>query len=269
MKLAAAGLALAPLLVVQGRRVRRIALRLPEAAGPREGAAGRSPERAARTLRLLVVGDSSAAGVGAPTQDDALAGNLARALLGANPESAAGPAPPVAPDRVEWSLAARTGANAAEALGMIEALAPRGCDLAVVAVGVNDVTGATPPARWLRVVERLASTLQHRHGAACVIVSGLPPMHRFPLLPQPLRWYLGARARHLDEALARRCAGQPAMRHLPLPALADRSLMAEDGFHPSPAGYRVWAGALAAEAARALPSLMAGRPAAAASASTK
>lgn len=258
MKLAAAGLALAPLLIAQGRRVRRMALRLPEAAGPREGAAGLPENQAVRPLRLLVVGDSSAAGVGATTQDEALAGHLARALIG-----------PAAFDRVVWRLEARAGAAAADALLMAEALPPWPCDVAVLVVGVNDVTGATPPARWRRTVDRLVDTLRRRHGAARVVLSGLPPMHRFPLLPQPLRWYLGEQARRLDAALARRAASDPDLRHLPLPAMDDRSPMAADGFHPSPVGYRIWADALADEVARAMPSRSAGSPASAVSASTK
>ena len=51
---------LGPLLLWQGRAVRARALKLPEAAGPREGREGQG----APALRLLVVGDSSAAGVG-------------------------------------------------------------------------------------------------------------------------------------------------------------------------------------------------------------
>ena len=60
------------------RRWRRggVRRRLPEAAG-----AARGPGRArARALRLLIVGDSSAAGVGVRTQDEALAGHLTRTL---------------------------------------------------------------------------------------------------------------------------------------------------------------------------------------------
>src|SRR5690606_32823192 len=195
--------------------------------------------------------DSSAAGVGAPTQDQALAGNLARALIG-----------PAAFDRVAWRLEARTGAAAADALAMARALAPWPCDVAVLVVGVNDVTGATPPARWQRTVDRVVDTLRHRHGARTVVMSGLPPMHRFPLLPQPLRWYLGEQARRLDASLARRAAADSALRHLPLPAMEERSTahagspipvdapMAVDGFHPSPVGYRIWAGALADQVLR-------------------
>ncbi|KAB0649370.1 SGNH/GDSL hydrolase family protein, partial [Burkholderia diffusa] len=51
--------ALGPLLLMQGRRVRRVTPRLAEAAGPRDGTAGDGPP-----LRVLVLGDSAAAGVG-------------------------------------------------------------------------------------------------------------------------------------------------------------------------------------------------------------
>jgi hypothetical protein len=34
------------------------------------------------------------------------------------------------------------------------------------------------------------------------VLSGLPPMHRFPALPQPLRWYVGSRARDFNRVLA-------------------------------------------------------------------
>ena len=69
-------LALAPLLVAQALATRRRAPVLPEAEGPREGRVGRG----AGALRLLIAGDSSAAGVGVAHQRDALAGHLTRAL---------------------------------------------------------------------------------------------------------------------------------------------------------------------------------------------
>ncbi|MEO1603455.1 MAG: SGNH/GDSL hydrolase family protein, partial [Pseudomonadota bacterium] len=89
MSLAAIRIALGPLLLTQGRRVRRDILRLPEAEGPREGIVGEGPP-----LRLLVLGDSSAAGVGAATQSDALVGQLVAQL---SPEY-----------RTAWTVIART-----------------------------------------------------------------------------------------------------------------------------------------------------------------
>src|SRR5688572_32862116 len=67
---------LLPILWLQGRHVRRITPRLPEAAGPTLGTiAG-----AGRPLRLLVIGESTVAGVGAPDHAHALTGQIAASL---------------------------------------------------------------------------------------------------------------------------------------------------------------------------------------------
>ena len=93
-------LALSPLLVLQAVRTRSRVPRLPEAAGARAGAHGEGDAR----LRLLIAGDSSAAGVGVATQDDALAGQLLPLLA---QRCAA---------RVHWVLQARTGLTTEQTL---------------------------------------------------------------------------------------------------------------------------------------------------------
>jgi len=227
----AVALPLAPLLLWQGRRVRRETPKLPEAAGPREGLAG--AERPGRPLRLLLLGDSSAAGVGAATQDEALAGRLLAALA------------PAVPRPVRWRLVARTGIDTREALALLESEPPERFDLAVVALGVNDVTALRPAIAWLADVDRLCAMLHARHRLRCVLWAGLPPMHRFPALPQPLRGVMGLHARGLDASLARWCAQRaPRARHVPLPAMTDPALIASDGFHPGPGAYALWAGSL-------------------------
>ena len=69
-------LVLSPVLVAQAMATRRRAPALPEAVGPREGQLGSG----AGALRVLIAGDSSAAGVGVATQDDAFAGHFTRTL---------------------------------------------------------------------------------------------------------------------------------------------------------------------------------------------
>ncbi len=250
MLLTAAKLALAPVLIVQGRRVRRLALRLPEAAGARAAVAGSG----ARPLRLLIVGDSATAGVGVARQRDALAGRLAAHLssrLGTETH------------RVHWRLVARTGATTADALVLLDETARARrlqADVAVVGLGVNDVTGQVPPARWLRTLETLVQRLEQRHGVQLTVVSGLPPMHLFPALPQPLRWFLGATARRHDRALHAWARSRPATVVAPMPALTDPALMAADGFHPGPAACNVWADALASTIVEALAPALADTP---------
>lgn len=232
----AAAMPLAPLLLVQGRRVRRDTPKLPEADGVRAGTAG--ADRLGRPLRLLVLGDSSAAGVGASAQDEALAGRLVERIA------------PALGRPLHWKVVARTGTTTRDARALLEAEAAEPFDVAVVALGVNDVTALRPATRWLQDVEQLTAMLHDRHRLRRVLWSGLPPMHRFPALPQPLRGVMGLHARGLDHALGRWCAARPGglrprTAHVPLPAMTDPSLVASDGFHPGPGAYRIWADTLA------------------------
>lgn len=218
-------LALSPLLLAQALHVRRRALILPEPPGPRAGQTGKGAP-----LSLLILGDSSAAGVGATRQATALSGRLAAILA----ESCS----------LDWQLEARTGATSASALDHLTQITPRRFDTALVVLGVNDVTRAVPVGRFLARRRAIHDRLRSRHGVTRIIASGLPPMGHFPLLPQPLRWSLGRRAAQLDTALARFCA-QDGCTYLPLSLPYDPAYVAPDGFHPSEAAYAVWARMLA------------------------
>lgn len=224
--LALAKWALGPLLLVQGRRVRRVTPLLPEPAGPREGLAGEGP-----MLRLLVVGDSAGAGVGAASQDEALTGRIVAGLRGRF--------------RVEFRLVARTGASTASTLRHLERIDAFPVDAAVTSLGVNDVTGDVDVERFLALQGRLHDSLREKFGARLILATGLPPMDRFPALPQPLRWYLGARARELDRALERALPDGHGAEYLKFEGELDEAHMAADGFHPGPVVYEAWGAAAA------------------------
>lgn len=238
MKLLVAKLLLGPLLLWQGRRVRATALRLPEAAGPRaaDGSA----------LRLLIVGDSSAAGVGASHQDEALAGRLAQALatrLG---------------QPVGWQLIATSGHRSEQALAAFEAAEVTPADVLITSLGVNDVVDQIAPSQALAALDRIHALATERAGVRLSLHCAAPPMQQFPLLPQPLRWFFGRQAARFNAALHRAVAGQPGRQVLFLPEAMQRNaaeLMAEDGFHPGPRGYALWAEALADRVVASLPHL--------------
>ncbi len=217
-----ARVALLPLLVAQALQVRGRALKLPEAAGPRSGTTGEGPE-----LRLLILGDSSAAGVGAPHQDLALTGQLLKRLAPAN--------------QVTWRLEATTGHTTRDALRRLDTLGPQQFDVAVVALGVNDVTRAVPLEVWLRRQRRLIARLQDTFGVQQICLSGLPPMGEFPLLPHPLRWVLGRQAQRFDRHLRAHVADLDGVSVTPLTFDLSVDHMAEDGFHPGPEVYSAWA----------------------------
>jgi lysophospholipase L1-like esterase len=206
----------------QALRIAVTAPRLPEAAGPRAGRAGAGP-----ALRLFILGDSSAAGVGVAHQDQALAGQLVAALA--------------REFDVLWQLDARSGRTTRAARKL--ALSPR-ADAVVVALGVNDVITPGSVTRWLRDYTALAQGLGA--SGARLYLTGVPPLGRFPLLPDPLRSLLGARAARFDAALAAVAAQWPNVRHLPVdPGLLDAETMASDGFHPGLRAHALWGAALA------------------------
>ena len=226
--------ALGPLLLLQGHHVRRVTPRLPEPAGPRSGRAGDGGP-----LRLLVAGDSAAAGVGAATQDEALAGRLVAELS--------------AHRALDWRLEARTGYTTADAHAHLAALPEDRFDVVVLSLGVNDVTRGIGRAGWLAHQSALAELLQARFGPRALLFTALPPMHLFPALPQPLRWYLGARARDFNAALADWLPRHQGC-HLVAPDFQpDPGHIASDGFHPGPAAYRAWATRVAHDIDRLLP----------------
>ena len=170
-------------------------------------------------------------GVGVGTQDDALAGRLVADLS--------------RDFRVHWRLVARTGATSAQTLARLNDIDPGPIDVAVTALGVNDVTRQVSPARF-RAQQRAIAERLLQLGAQQVWRSGLPPMERFPLLPRPLRDVLGAQARKLDAVLHEDSA--PPLYRLPFdPTHLNPSLMARDGFHPGPEIYAEWARKLARE----------------------
>ncbi|CAN7336644.1 SGNH/GDSL hydrolase family protein [Pseudorhodoferax sp. LjRoot39] len=231
----AAKIALGPVLLLQGRSVRSRALRLPEASGPRSGTAG--AHHPGSPVRLLFVGDSSAAGVGVDHQDGALAAPTA-ALLS---ERTGTP--------VQWQLVARSGVNTQEALALLLAhgtLQP--ADLLVTALGVNDVTAQRTPRQFLADYAALLQAVRDRTGAAAAVVNGVPPLHVAPAVPQPLRWYLGGCARRLDASLRQWIDARPDCTHLPLQWAGAARDMARDGFHPGPDQYRQWAARVAEHA---------------------
>lgn len=217
----AARVVLGPLLVVQAGRLRRTAPELPEPAGRREGFAGAGKV----ALRLLIAGDSSAAGVGAATQDRALAALLAKELARR------------LDGRVRWQLVASSGARSEDVLRLLMRGRLYKADVGVVIVGVNDITKDVPMQQALRKRGQIIALMRRRCGVRHVLFPALPEIEKFPALPQPLAWYAGRHARRNNAAQAAWLAGKEGASHVPMDGVLDPALMADDGFHPAPALY--------------------------------
>ncbi len=212
---------LAPLLVLQGRYVRRVTPLLPEAAGGRDGTLGEG-----KRLRVLVVGDSAAAGVGVETQSQALSGCLTRELARQY--------------RVDWLLVAQSGNKTEDLIQTLKLLDPCEFDAVLISLGVNDVLSPLRVSRWIEQQSILIKLLKTQFAVKHILLTRVPPMNQFPALPQPLRWCLGQRAKAFNTRLAMLSLGDDDCELVNIEQTLEREDMAADGFHPGGKIYQVW-----------------------------
>ncbi len=232
---AAATVPLLPFVWTQGQRVRDELLRLPGASGPSTGVV----DGAGLPVRLLLFGESTVAGVGAPDHARGLAGQTARELARLT-------------DRpVRWRAHGQRGVTAQAAHDRLLPTLPKApFHIAILVLGVNDVVQLHSPVRWRRDVGRLVADVRARTDHPPVLLAGVPPIGQFPALPEPLRTVLGWRGQLLDEAGRRLAADTQTITHVPAPLPEGPAAFSPDGFHPAPAGYALWGRHLGRAAAK-------------------
>jgi len=215
----------APVLAVQGRRLRRDTPRLADAATPWTGSLD-----GPRPIRLLVLGDSTAAGVGVSSQQDALPGNLARSL---GSHFGRG---------VTWTAIGKNGATARDLLrDFIDDATASSYDIVFLSVGANDALTIRSRAAFGRDIRRLLVRLRDANPDATIMMSSLPAFFRFVLLPNPLRANLYLHSRSLEAEARAIVSGTPGAFMSPPPPPYTDGFFASDLFHPSAVGYRDWA----------------------------
>ncbi|MEU8343009.1 SGNH/GDSL hydrolase family protein [Spirillospora sp. NPDC048832] len=229
------------LIVVEARLARRIIQATPNGDPPAadglygEGAGG-------APLSLVMLGDSTAAGLGVHTPAETPAALLAGWLA----EAAGRP--------VRLTNVARSGARSQALHGQVDRAVRARPDLAVIMIGANDVTGRVGPAESVRHLAEAVRRL--RAAGAEVVVGTCPDLGSVKPLMQPLRWLArrasrqlaaaqtiavvehGGRSVSLGDLLGHEFAADP------------MSMFSEDRYHPSARGY-------AAAAAAVLPSMAA------------
>ncbi len=217
---------LGPWLLIQGKRVRAKTPKLPEPQMPATGLVG-----SGLGISLLLMGDSSAAGVGAETATESLLGQLLQQLSTTH--------------RIDYTMLARTGKTTADMLAELRHTQARKFDVVLTALGVNDVTSQVPFAQWKQQQLQLIDLIKEKFGPRQTIMSGLPPVRDFPALPWPLSAYLGSYADVMDQALIEISQAQPLVEFHSLRGYPETAQAASDGFHPGPEVYKLWAEYLA------------------------
>ncbi len=191
----------------------------------------------AQSLRLVLLGDSTALGVGVERVTETVGGQLATLLADA-PGSR----------RVELSSVAVSGSRSSDlATQVARALVGTRPDVAVVLVGGNDAIHFGRPSE---AAEHLAAAVRRlRAVGVAVVVGTTPDLGAARAFPPPLRQLVGWQGRRLaraQSAAVKSAGGVPVDLAEQTGAVfrADAGTYCHDGYHPSADGYRVWAHAL-------------------------
>jgi len=201
-----------------------------------------------RPVRLVLLGDALALGVGVESVDETVGGQLTKMLADAGAS-------------VHLSTVAVAGARCADLATQVARaqLGPRP-DIAVILAGTKDATHLVRPGE---AGASLATAIRRlRDAGTAVVVGTCPDLGAVRAVAPPLRQLIGWYGRRVaraqaSAALAAGAAVVDLAAQTGAVFRADPGMFCHDGFHPSADGYRVIAYALYPElvAAARLPSV--------------
>ena len=221
---AAALLPFAPFLYLQGQYVRRKVGRLPDAKGETFGKTGMEKD----SVKLLIIGESTAAGVGARTHETGLAGNFARFLSAKLGKS------------VEWQVIGRSGITVKETIHeLVPKIPDEKFDYILLALCGNEVLKLRSPRTFRRDMKKLIEILENKHEGATFFITNAPAVRLSPILPFPIKPILGQLSAMHDANAQEFTAKMERVFYFHQPTEVPADFFA-DGLHPSEKGYEVW-----------------------------
>lgn len=214
----------APFLYLQGQYIRRKIGRLPDAGGETRGRF----ERGAESVSLLVLGESTAAGIGARTHETALGGQFARFLGEKIGKS------------VDWQVVGRSGITVRETIHeLVPKIPEKNFDYILLALCGNEVLKLRSPRAFRRDMRKLIGLLRERHPGATFFLTNAPAVRLSPVLPFPIKFVLGHLSAMHDANAREFTAEIPQVLYFHQPSSVPADFWA-DGIHPSEKGYTAW-----------------------------
>lgn len=223
--------ALLPVYIVAGLQARAKSIRLAPAPGP---LSGHIPGRG-KQINLLVIGDSSVAGVGLDHTSNGLTYKFAQNLA----QETGRP--------IRWRAVGNNSATSSQIRDVVVPnLEPEPFTHIFICIGFNDLKNFRSGRAWKKGFGELIYALRTRFPEARLYWPRIMPPHLMPSLPRVLCQVLEPRRQLVNRIGAQLCFERGAIALSVSKGISERDFC-EDGVHASAAGNQLWADHMTAE----------------------
>lgn len=178
--------------------------------------------------KLLVIGESTAAGVGASGPEKTFAACLFEQ------------------GQVKFSVL-NLGKNGLKAGGLNRLLAhakpdiPASFDQVIILIGANDCFKFTPPNKFYQELSRFIDIFEGTETTQTILIPTIPPVNHFPAIPYILRLFLGVHRYILTQEIQKLDKKISKLQFIEWKSGFTADFFASDGIHPSDLGYQIMA----------------------------
>ena len=206
-----------PFLVYQAKKVRKSSPKLPAQSPLLTLGQGEK--------HVLLLGESTVAGVGASSASTTLAGNFSR-IFG---------------DSYQIETIGKKGLRVKEAFSLYlkqKNSESKKSEGVILFLGANDCFLLTSPQVFKIELDSLIQQIQVATGAEWIYLAAIPPVHLFPAFSEQMRSFLYRQRNYLLHEMEAIAARKPQVIFHQIPMNLQPEFFSADGVHPSDLGYQ-------------------------------
>ncbi len=227
---------LLPLLYLEGKKIRKNVPKLPEAKNPK----GYIKKETTKTLKVLVLGESTIAGVGVDFHKNGFTGSLAKTLSNENDVS------------VLWRVYAKSGYTAKMVRKkLLSKIEDTTADIIIIGLGGNDAFKLNSPDVWIHQINLLVKKLKRKFPKTPIYFTNMPPIKEFPAFTKTIKFVIGNLVELLGKRLYKNIKRRENVYYNNEIISLDNwtakynlddniSVFFSDGVHPSKLTYQIW-----------------------------
>ena len=206
-----------PFLVYQAKKVRKSSPKLPSQSALLTLGQGEK--------HVVLLGESTVAGVGASSESTTLAGNFSH-IFG---------------ESYQIETIGKKGLRVKEAFSLYlrhKKSRSKKSEGVILFLGANDCFLLTSPQVFKKELESLIQQIQVATDADWIYLAAIPPVHLFPAFSEQMRSFLSKQRAYLQREMEDIASNENKVIYHPIPMDLQPEFFSTDGVHPSDLGYQ-------------------------------